>query len=283
VPIEVSIDWISVTFKGVSPDEKKWIDNYASHQIYDPTRAANGYSDASVSETGVIHMWSSSREEMGHHFVAGGTALRYILAHDGIPSTKVLIDAINARGRITRFDVAKDVKRTPVDYDAIWQELAERRYTGTVRLPSRHQSANGGYTIYLGSWRSDKFARIYNKAAEQNVDGEWHRYELVLKGKVATNLAKFLAQNNDIVALFDTVTKAMVTLDKFGLIQMFYDNDTITLALPTIEKVTDREKWIAEQVMPAVAKHYQEHPDSDAVNTLLKVLQFIKDGQYERE
>lgn len=274
--LEITIDWLSVTFKGVSQNEKAWIDKYSPREVYDATLALNSYDCASRAETGVVHMWSSTREEMGHHYQFVGSTLRNIFRNGDIQQETLVSDTVHAGGRITRIDLAKDEKWTPVNYDEIWTELLARRYTGTTRKPTRHQSENGGYTIYLGSWKSDKFARIYNKASEQAVQGTWNRYELVIKSEYARNMAKYIASNGSLVAAFDTMTKGMVSLDNSGLLQMFYDNETITVSLPKLEKVTDTEKWITSQVMPALAKHYEQHLDSEAIELLLRVLDFIR-------
>ncbi len=273
--LEITIDWLSVTFKGGSSNEKKFVDAFATHQVFDPTSARFGYDGATKSEEGVIHMWNGNREEMGHHFQFNGSSLRYILKNYGVQPQEVVRQAVHAGGRVTRLDVAKDEKSQAVDYDKIWTELLARRYTGTMRRPTRTQSGAQGYTIYMGSRQSDKFARLYNKAAEQAVQGVWNRYELELKGDVARNMSKFIADNGDLVAMFDTITKGMVTLDASWLLEMFYDNGSIKVALPKLEKVTDTEKWIAQQVTPAIAKYFQEHLDSDAIKALRDILDFI--------
>ena len=42
-----------------------------------------------------------------------------------------------------------------------------------------------GKTIYIGSRSSEKMIRIYDKAAEQNQEGVWIRYEIETKGDFA--------------------------------------------------------------------------------------------------
>jgi hypothetical protein len=42
--------------------------------------------------------------------------------------------------------------------------------------------------------------------------------------------------------------------------------------LPKIEKQTDREKWINEQVIKAVTEHFAQNPESMAVKALFYAL-----------
>lgn len=179
-------------------------------------------------------------------------------------------------GRFTRVDLAKDLAQTSIDFDGIYQALNARAYTGTAREPSQRKSPNGGNTVYIGSWKSDKFMRLYNKAAESKLKGEdWARFEIVMKSDYARAMAWNLANNDDWNAVFDGVALPTCAMPNNADYCKFFPAGTVPIGLPKIERLSDREKWIDQQVTPAILDYYATHKQSPAIAKLRALLDVI--------
>lgn len=101
--------------------------------------------------------------------------------------------AASRRAHFTRIDVAIDV----LDDDrASIAALVDSVRSGETRLKGKQHSviqsvSRGmvGTTLYIGSRKSDKYIRVYDKAAEQGLKGKnWTRIELEAKGDYAASL-----------------------------------------------------------------------------------------------
>ena len=278
--ITIALDWLAGTFNGGSKHELEFINKYASAATVQPSTPRHGYTDATVDGNGVNVLWNTSRDEMGTHVVLPGSSLRKLQELSGVQLETLLRDATNAGLKISRLDLAKDIIGQAIDLETVYQSLVGGRNAGTARTFSKIQSNDGGFTVYVGSRQSEKFIRIYNKAAQEGISNQhWYRYELETKGMVARAVATSLTQSGNWSGVFDAVSLAMLELGTSSPIAAFYSQNDIPVGIPKIERTSDREKWISEQVIPAVSKHFSEHPDSDAVQRLIAILKFMSDSQ----
>ena len=276
--VTITLDWLSFTFKRSSREEKAWFSQYTNSETATPTTPRHGYSGASTEENGILHMWNLEREEMGHHVVVSGSCLRDIIEYRGISQQTLLQEVINAGASITRLDLAKDAKDVYVDYDHIWSDLERGNYKGSAQKTARMQGGDGGDTIYIGSRTSDRFMRLYDKAAQTgNADILWSRLEIEYKGMVARAVSALLAQDVHWSSVFNNEVSRMLSLPEQSTFGVFVNSDDCAIGVPKIEKQVDREKWIDQQVIKAVCQHYVEHPDSDAVKRLIEALNFLRD------
>lgn len=274
--LTVCIDWLAGTFKGDNPHEAQFINKYARSPIPQAMSPRFGYTSAEMDGNGVQLLWNVDRPEMGTHVVYPGSALRKLQECDGIQLATLLRDAANAELAITRLDLAKDFMGQPIDLEAVYQSLERGRNEGAARTYRKMQSQGGGFTVYVGAPSSDKKIRIYNKAAEQEIaNHDWTRYELEAHGMVARAIAQSLVSSGDWAGVFDTASLAMLDLGPKGPLAAFYAKKGAEIGLPKIERTSDREKWISEQVISAVAKHYIDNPDSEAVKRLVDTLLLI--------
>jgi hypothetical protein len=281
--LSITIDWLSVTFKDfydgngeIHNEEKSFISTYASVPPLVSTSARFGYTDGHQDANGTIVQWNPEYSQMGHHVQFSGSALRNILVRSEIRVETLLRSAIDARGRVSRLDLAKDCTGEAVDLQAIYQSLEQGLNRGLARKWSQVISNDNGHTIYVGSRQSERFIRIYDKAAESKIQGElWFRFELETKGDVAKALAQQLVSRNDWNATFDGLARAMVNLPNSSDYERFFTRGVVPIGLPKLERTSDREKWIESQVIPAVARHYIDNPNSEAVTRLISTLNMI--------
>lgn len=277
--LTITLDWVSFTLKDKSHEAETWINIYASPETGVPCKPVQNYTDAYQASNGVLVCWHTHRAEMGTHIVIGGTALRNLWEHNEISQQQLLRDIADIGGRVSRLDLAKDLQDYEFDYNEVYEKAVKGDYSGTARTPERHQSGKTGDTIYIGSRKSDKFFRIYNKASEQGLQGQlWTRFELETKSMVARSLHALLANNENWTGAFDNIVRRMFNPEDCASYDAFFQQGIIPVGLPRLEKTSDRERWISSQVIPAVTKYFTENRNSEAVALLRKMLDFIAKG-----
>ena len=284
MPLTITLDWVSFTLKDKNYEAEAWINLYAGPETGVPCKPVQNYTDAYQTSNGILVNWHTGRAEMGTHIVIGGTALRNIWEHYEVSQRQLLERIADIGGRVSRLDLAKDLPDVEINYDEIYEKARKGDYIGTARTPERHQSELDGDTIYVGSRHSDKYFRIYNKAAEQRLQGKlWARFELQTKSMVARSLHALLVSTDNWAGAFDNIVRKMFTPSKCASYDAFFEQGVVLIGLPMLEKTSDREKWISSQVVPAVVKHFTEHRDSKAVALLRQMLDFVAQGDTIKE
>jgi len=229
-------------------------------------------------------MWNADRPEMGCHVDIGGTALRNIVEQQNVDQKALLVEICNAGGKFSRLDIAKDLRGQQNDLKAVYASFEKKEHTGTARKIREWHDTDGGQTIYIGSPKSDKQVRVYDKANEQGLKNEyWYRLELQCRRLVARSTAYHLAQQDNWGAVMDNVVLHMVDLPHVDAWKAFFSDNNPEIGTPLLEKQTDREKWIMTQVLPAVAKHYTENLNSPAVALLRQLLDKIENNQHTHD
>lgn len=282
--LSITLDWLAFTFLEDTHEAGTWIRLYASDKTNVAIAARNGYREAYATKTGVVVQWNVDREEMGYHVVIAGSAIRNILERHDMDQKALVQTVIDAGGNITRLDLAKDLQGVAISLDKIYQALEHGEHSGTARKFAQIHSINGGNTVYVGSRKSEKFIRVYDKMAESHLQGgTWYRFELETKGMVARALAALLIEQETWASAFDTLARHMVDLQHIPDFQAFFTKGVVPVGIPKLEKQTDREAWIEKQVMPAVVKHFVEHPDSKAIALLRAMLDQIEASGHTQE
>lgn len=103
--------------------------------------------------------------------------------------------AISQRATFTRVDFAIDILDAGAKVETIAALVKRgRAHTNakTHSIITGQTEGKRGATLYVGSRQSDKFLRVYNKAAEQGIAGDWIRVELECKGDYARAIAPHL-------------------------------------------------------------------------------------------
>lgn len=271
----VALDWLSFTLKGNSDENKIVLAKIAPLDSRTPATPRFGYEYGHSYSTGVSTYFSSNRHEMGLHVVVPGSSLR-MLEQSGLSTRQLLSLVIGASGKVTRLDLAKDAVNEGVELAQISKLALQGKRTGSAQSISEITSSSGGRTIYVGSRSSDRFARIYDKAAQQGLDEDWKRLEIECKGDVAKTLARVLAtQETDWNATIGGIMQKMMMVDDEGY-RNWLEGASVD-GLPKIEKQTDREAWLLEQVFPALVSHVAGLGMTPAAR---KILGFLSDAQY---
>jgi len=274
--LTITIDWLSVNFKEWTNEAEHFMRTYASSKPTQDTTARFGYSNASVDNNGVVLQWNPDRADMGHHVIFSGSALRNIFSGETVQPQSLLRACLDAGGLVSRLDLASDLSGEALDLSRLYKSLEQGANIGTARTFGQIRSNDNGHTIYIGSRQSERFMRIYNKAAQTGLTSDyWFRFELECKGMVARAMASMLVSQHEWLPVFVGVCSGMLNIPGSPELGPFYNAASAAIGLPKIEKQTDREKWIAEQVIAAVARHYIDNPNSEAVARLIATLQLI--------
>lgn len=260
-----SIDWLSVTFKnGVSDlDLRKMVAFGFPLRSWTEVQARFGYSFAMIHPFGHTVMMNHSRQEMGVHLSFPGRALRACF-DGGVPATSLLEWAVNGGAKITRLDLAIDLFDVPVDPVELAQKPRMDLEPGTARKWSTVAGHDGGATAYIGSRKSERFLRIYDKAREQRRDDiVWTRFELELKSDSARAAAKHM------VLLSDDERPQYIK----GLIKALFNPNDETFqeamkgpasVLTTVKDTEDNTiDWLMNSVAKTMAKTMARRTDVD--------------------
>jgi len=146
--------------------------------------------------------------------------------------------------RATRIDVAVDFAT-----DMEPKEFAKARDHGRFKAGGHHDEASG-YTEYVGSWKSDRFARVY-RYREPHPRAKMLRVEHVSKGQWAkTTCAAIVRDGLKAVtaALGETfcwTSPLWTDLDFEG---------ASTLEVPPNSRTPNTDRWLLTQVLPAIKK-----------------------------
>ena len=282
--LSTTIDWLNLTFLDyydengeLSNGARDFILRYASAGTVVPSPAHNGYTAATTDENGVSVNWNDDRPEMGHHAILSGSALRHLVERCGVSPAAILESAVKSSGRIARLDIAIDLVGGQEDIREIYKILQTTGNRGTAVTWREISQNDGGYTLYVGARTSEKYIRIYDKAKEQGIpDLLWSRFEIETKGKVARACAVSLTRGDNWSGVFYTIARQMLRPQNSLAYEQFFSKDVVPIGLPKIERKSDRERWIEEQVISAVAKHYIDNPQSEAVQRLRQTLDLIE-------
>lgn len=185
------LDWLSATFKGSISDT----DARNATSFGFPARAWTegtphfGYSILLAHPFGHTIMSHPGRPDMGVHVSFTGRALR-ALSDGGITALSMLDWTLREGAKITRIDLAIDVFDEVIDIVALAGKARIKEAPGSARKWKFMKGDDGGCTAYIGSRKSDKFLRIYDKAIESGQkDRAWTRFELEIKGDAAKAVA----------------------------------------------------------------------------------------------
>lgn len=181
------------------------------------------------------------------------------LAAYSVTALEVVAHAISRIAHFTRIDIAVDLHSPgihPLDLKQAYEQGTARTSADKGKLIEGFERRDGkiypAHTVYIGSSASDHQLRVYNKAEQTGTPGDWHRVELVVRHDPASALAPLLLEHGIPDAGIAAILK-------------FFDCDVpwwkAALGVPAVEipaiprKVTDREKWLTEDILPILESY----------------------------
>jgi phage replication initiation protein len=148
--------------------------------------------------------------------ISGNGCRTYEAYHQG-DFSKLLEYTLLVAKNITRIDLAVDDRDGYLDIDQIYSMSATRtnrkgeintdcQWWGNFRVSSRTQG-DQGTTLYFGSELSKVRIRIYDKAAEQGIEGHWIRTEVVLRDEKSKDAITQILNNDDAGQVFSRILR----------------------------------------------------------------------------
>lgn len=193
----IVLDWLEFTM----PDEFRCQSRYLSlrHYIRIPgasfvtaPRGLHGYKTQLL--YGKVKVLLDGSDGMGVHVIISGSALREMTADP----LNLLHWLLHHRGKVTRIDLALDDVTGTLTLSRMNRALragaVSCRAKGyrSMRSGSVSTGQVTGETLYFGSAQSRTQYRIYDKAAEQGIEGHWVRCEGQYRSDNAHQVAQMI-------------------------------------------------------------------------------------------
>lgn len=255
------VDWLGVTFP-VSLVQGYWLPAqlHNSQIIVKPGRYHN-YKLMLTNDYGVIIMANGEPRD-GVHIVYAGEPLERVRAN-GLSDRELLMHAMEYQGRLTRIDIAVDIQDSGIKAAHLEREYSNHHISTLARGAERHQKLETDEdTLYIGSMRSERFLRAYNKGAQMHTGEDWLRLELECKKVMAQAVGKAISDNVNTRAVINRAIKDFVDFPTLPEIQQALAQDNVKIPRP-VRKVHSTYEWLLTIVAPALAKYQYKHPDED--------------------
>lgn len=188
IPTEnmILFDWLTFTSKCDSPESIMSLLGLSDVSWQQMEKGRNGYRQRWLFEN--ISILFDGAEGMGVCVDMTGTGCRAFESYS-TTSWKDLFHTIYFypdEYNITRLDMAFDDHTGILDIDQIQDDTDEHLYVSRSKK-WMVQYGSEGTTIYHGSPKSNMYIRIYDKAAEQDLDGvHWIRVEMQMRDEIAS-------------------------------------------------------------------------------------------------
>ena len=244
------IHWLEVTFK--SEKHKKLPDSLPQEGI--ECRPLHGYNSGTKFSDGRMEFIHTARPDMGLHIQWDGSAL------DGstVDPLSLVEFLFSAGAKFTRIDLATDAKNYNLKAGDATNEIREKRFKCRCKkTPAWFDPSFGGWTQYLGTKASEIHLRIYDKAAELGIKGDYTRVELVVRGKRAQKAAQAVVSGIDFRSLVAGYA-SFPEWKEWGEVMV-----ADVVALPAEKKETATDLWLLNQCAKTLARRLDELGDDE--------------------
>lgn len=230
-------------------------------------RRMKNYVECFENESGVAFFVSESHKQ-GNLLILTGQPLSE--ARERGCSDSEMVGHINSfTQKFTRLDVALNLHDSYLTPGTV-----ERWYKAKKILTKAHAGRRiyslekEGDTLYLGSRRSDRFLRIYDKAADMKLpDTAWVRVELETHRRQARALAYALADEPNARAVMNLAIRNFIEPPPRTDLDIAL-SDLCADIEPVRRKEPNLTKWMHDQIAPAFVAYERDHPGFDSLALL---------------
>jgi len=265
-----SLDWLSFTVKGITDIQVCNALSFGQpYEAWTPVKGLHGYKLAKQHPFGQIVMSNPDRRDMGVHAMMTGRAMAK-LTEGAYDTLNLLPWVLKEGGRISRLDLAIDLHDTPVDIPGLSRCQQVKGAEGSALKWNLLTGSDGGATLYIGSRKSEKFMRVYNKAAQMGLPGvEWTRFELEVKAETSRTIAAALSalKRDDVPAYVKGLMRAL-----FNPIDETYQKvmDAPAVQVPSTKNASDNTiEWLLNSVAKTMANQQRLHHDIDVIGLFM--------------
>lgn len=187
----ILFDWLTFTSKCDSTSSLISLLGLESVTFEERPRGRNGYRSM-MSFEGISILYDG-REDMGVCVDMSGSGCRTFETYSSSSWDDLFSLILTPDYNISRLDVACDDHTGLLDIDVLRDDTDDHHYVSKART-WEVQYGSAGTTIYHGSKKSDMLIRIYDKAAEQNLEEHWVRVELQMRDAIATGFLQGMSR-----------------------------------------------------------------------------------------
>jgi len=213
--------------------------------------------------TGLVVYTDAADTAMGSAFTLSGDVLCEFRRQLGSDDTALSQQVVRAGGKASRTDLTINIHEGELTPRHVQQAIKSGKAKARANVSRFIEGQNGdisGDTYYIGSPKSDRQFRAYNKSAELGIGNgsAWLRLELELRRSRAYNALNSVAVNGVNAA----VSGHMGDFVQWG--NMEYRQ---AIAGPSVcpvdipRKQSNRRRWLLGQVAQALAKEVLLDPD----------------------
>lgn len=244
------IHWLEVTFK--SADGKKLPDSLPQEGI--ECYPLHGYNTGLKFSDGRMEFTHTTRPDMGLHIQWDGSSLDAL----SFPALDLVKFLLSAGARFTRIDLATDAIGYNLKPEDATNEIRQGRFKCRCKkTPCWFDPIYGGWTQYLGTKASEIHLRIYDKAKELGISGDYTRVELVVRGTRASKAAQAIVHGAD----FRELVAGYVQFPEWKEWREVMAAHAV--ALPAEKKETATDLWLLNQCAKTLARRLDERGDDD--------------------
>jgi hypothetical protein len=244
------IHWLEVTFK--SANDKKLPDSLPQEGI--ECHPLHGYNTGLKFGDGRMEFTHSTRTDMGLHIQWDGASLDRL----EMPVTSLVKFLFSAGARFTRIDLANDCQNYNLKAEKATDEIRNKRFKcRSKKNPCWFDPTYGGWTQYCGTQASEICLRIYDKAAELGLSGDFTRVELVVRRARAQKAAQAVISGVD----FRSLVAGYVSFPEWKEWGEIMAADVV--ALPAEKKDTATDLWLLNQCAKTLARRLDEVGDDE--------------------
>lgn len=252
-------DWYGVTFPaGTRKEDVLQVANWAYLG-----KGQHGYRSAYEDRSTGARFESDGSAEMGSHLTLSGSALSELRKTTGASDAEIIRNMADLRGRASRIDLCINIhagELTPQSFLKAYKKGSLKTSARELNITNGVKDGIEGETLYMGARSSERYVRIYDKAAEQRVvdQGAWIRLEMECKAMKARAVAHACLEQP-----IDGVINA--SFDDY----LQWDNAEYRAAISgpgaAIDEVgrqeTNRRKWLMDVVTKSLARQLYIEPD----------------------
>jgi len=215
----------------------------------------------------------SDDEHQGVQVTLGGAACGEWNVN-GVSFQQMISDAVDF-GKVVRVDFATDVREDNRAGLQLWEKVQKAVDAASYKSKARAgvqiiDKRKGGYSQYFGSYKSDQFIRVYDKATESGllktamemsgILPKWTRIEVVTKRDKAHNLANDMKYKGWQKAGTAKLKSMIEFPDLFGWEDVIAGGDVEVTKAP--RKEPKFWNWLNGQVLPAMERRMMDYDEN---------------------
>lgn len=231
-------------------------------------------------QSGAYYSFQPHTAAMGNMVQFSGTPITAIMDAMGLGSVAALVATGCSDWKQTRVDIAIDHFDQTCSPEEITEKIAFGAAKTRIRSWERRKSLEqGGIDIlYGGSRESAKSIKIYDKAAEQRVEGVWTRLEMTFIENRAPEIwghMKDLPDDEKLLALAKRLLSTMLDFPDWQEWQEAFGVLSKHEWTPIPRTESEKWRWLMKQVAPTFREAWQ---DEGSWQMLEAFVEAVKNG-----